>query len=261
MTNLSKFPTRITRIAFAAALTLGAASAHAQLGLGATVGGAVDATGQAIGGAVNATATAAVDTGITAKVKARLATDAVLTGSNISTSTQNGVTVLTGTVASLEAKTAAERLAASTEGVTKVENRLVISASGSTQGNSAGAGASVNANTSVNAETGLDRAGARIDANLEKAEARTEAAAATTKRVVTDSWVTTKVKSQLLADTLTQGSKIAVRTKGKVVFLSGTASSQAEKDQAIALAKQTEGVKRVNAKKLRVSANVDARVN
>jgi hyperosmotically inducible protein len=56
------------------------------------------------------------------------------------------------------------------------------------------------------------------------------------------------VKSKLLADTHTSGLKIDVDTKEKVVTLSGNVKSQAEKAQAVQIARNTEGVKSVNDK-------------
>jgi osmotically-inducible protein OsmY len=56
---------------------------------------------------------------------------------------------------------------------------------------------------------------------------------------------TTAVKSEFLADTTVKGMKIDVDTSNGVVTLNGTASSRAEADRAIMLARNTDGVKRV----------------
>lgn len=71
---------------------------------------------------------------------------------------------------------------------------------------------------------------------------------------VADAWITTKVKSQLLADDQTEGSEIDVDTVEGVVHLSGAIGSQAEIDKAIAIARATEGVKDVDASGLTVSS-------
>ncbi|HEV8232318.1 MAG TPA: BON domain-containing protein [Thermoanaerobaculia bacterium] len=58
----------------------------------------------------------------------------------------------------------------------------------------------------------------------------------------TDAGITTKVKSKLAADDTVKAYQIDVDTKDKVVTLSGNVDSQAAKDQAVALARGTEGV-------------------
>ena len=58
----------------------------------------------------------------------------------------------------------------------------------------------------------------------------------------TDAGITTKVKSKLAADDTVKAYQIDVDTKDKVVTLSGNVDNQAAKDQAVALARSTEGV-------------------
>lgn len=58
----------------------------------------------------------------------------------------------------------------------------------------------------------------------------------------TDAGVTTKVKSKFASDDVVKAYQIDVDTKDKVVTLSGNVDSQAAKDQAVALARGTEGV-------------------
>jgi ribosomal protein L12E/L44/L45/RPP1/RPP2 len=61
-----------------------------------------------------------------------------------------------------------------------------------------------------------------------------------------DAGITTKVKAKLEADrSVTSSSTIQVDTRQKVVTLTGTAGSPAEKQHVVQLAKQTEGVKDV----------------
>ncbi len=71
---------------------------------------------------------------------------------------------------------------------------------------------------------------------------------------VTDSWITTKVKSDLLASSNVPGTEVKVETVNGVVSLSGTVASQAEKDKAVMEAKGIKGVKRVDATQLKVNA-------
>ena len=56
--------------------------------------------------------------------------------------------------------------------------------------------------------------------------AKKPAAEAASAQPVDDTWITTKVKSSLLADTAVAGTKIDVDTVNGVVYLTGTASTQ-----------------------------------
>lgn len=67
------------------------------------------------------------------------------------------------------------------------------------------------------------------------------------KDAVSDTWITTKVKSTLLAEDATPGMEIEVETKDGVVSLSGTVATEAEKEAAIAKAKGIKGVREVSA--------------
>ncbi len=65
--------------------------------------------------------------------------------------------------------------------------------------------------------------------------------------IVKDSVITTKIKAKLAADHPGSMMHIKVETdKDGVVWLSGTANTQAEIDQAVAIARNTEHVKSVN---------------
>lgn len=64
---------------------------------------------------------------------------------------------------------------------------------------------------------------------------------------VSDTWITTKVKSALLVDDSTPGMDINVETKDGVVSLSGTVATEAEREMAITKAKQIQGVREVMA--------------
>jgi hyperosmotically inducible protein len=58
----------------------------------------------------------------------------------------------------------------------------------------------------------------------------------------TDAGITTKVKSKLAADDTVKAYQIDVDTRDKVVTLSGNVDNPAAKDQAVAIARGTEGV-------------------
>lgn len=64
---------------------------------------------------------------------------------------------------------------------------------------------------------------------------------------VKDSVITTKIKTKLASEHLGSAAHIKVDTdKNGIVWLSGTANSQEEVNQAVAIARNTEGVKSVN---------------
>ena len=70
---------------------------------------------------------------------------------------------------------------------------------------------------------------------------------------VKDSVITTKIKTKLAAEHLASAKHIKVDTDmNGVVWMTGTANSQDEVDKAIAIARDTEGVKSVNSDHLKV---------
>lgn len=70
---------------------------------------------------------------------------------------------------------------------------------------------------------------------------------------VTDTWITTKVKSDLLVSESTPGRDIKVETVNGVVTLSGTVATKQEHDDAIAKTKMIKGVTSVNSSGLKVA--------
>lgn len=70
------------------------------------------------------------DAALTAKVKTRLVADARVGALTIDVGGQNGIVTLKGSVEDEEAKTAAEEVARTTEGVTDVVNMITIGTGG-----------------------------------------------------------------------------------------------------------------------------------
>jgi hyperosmotically inducible protein len=64
----------------------------------------------------------------------------------------------------------------------------------------------------------------------------------TTKREVTDSWITSKVKEEFMADSMVKGRKIHVSTRNHAVTLAGHVQSAEEQDRAVSLASSIDGV-------------------
>jgi hyperosmotically inducible protein len=74
------------------------------------------------------------------------------------------------------------------------------------------------------------------------------------KEPVTDTWITTKVKADLLATKDVSGTDIKVETVNGTVKLSGTVESKAQHDKAVSVTKMIDGVKKVDASGLKVSS-------
>jgi hyperosmotically inducible protein len=75
---------------------------------------------------------------------------------------------------------------------------------------------------------------------------------ASSQQPVEDSWITTKVKADLLVDDQTKGLDINVSTTNGVVTLAGRLDSVAQVDKAVSIARGIKGVKSVDATTLTV---------
>jgi hyperosmotically inducible periplasmic protein len=155
------------------------------------------------------------DAAITTKVKASYLGEDRLKGSHVKVTTTNGVVTLRGSALNADAKAAAEELAHNVDGVRSVDDELTTPAS---------------------------------NGSMHKA-------VATTERAGSDSWITTKVKSEILADSVSKGFKVSVKTVNGVVMLHGTLAN----DDAIAhvkdLAQKVQGVKSVDTTQLKSAAS------
>ena len=163
------------------------------------------------------------DATITASVKTKLLADERTKGFDINVDTRQGRVILSGGADSATAKQAATELATHVDGVVSVDNQLVVAAPG-TQ--------------------------ARQAANTATASGEVRAAASDTGEVIDDAWITTKVKSQLVADSDVPGTDISVETKNNVVHLRGVVETTQARAEAIRIAETTEGVRGVEAKDL-----------
>jgi hyperosmotically inducible protein len=98
-------------------------------------------------------------------------------------------------------------------------------------------------------------------ASAQTATEKTKQAVKDTGENITDAAITTAVKTKLLADTKVGGLKIDVDTNDHVVTLTGPVNSAAEKAEAIRLAKNTTGVKRVVSKLVIETAGTTGKVD
>lgn len=165
------------------------------------------------------------DAAITAEVKAKLLADERTQGFDINVDTRNGVVTLRGGADSAEAKRIAGQLAGEAQGVVLIQNELVV------------------------AEPGTEQ---RQDANTATLSGEARELADETGDGVDEAWITSKVKTQLLADAEVKGTWINVETEGDVVTLTGTAETVEARARAIAIARGTKGVRAVVADQLLV---------
>lgn len=92
-----------------------------------------------------------------------------------------------------------------------------------------------------------------VDNNL-RTPGTTEASMKT-KEASSDTWITTKVKSQLLADSVSKGTEIKVETTKGVVSLTGILPTKDAVKHAKDIAAKVEGVKSVDTTALYIAAN------
>ncbi len=160
---------------------------------------------------------AVTDTALTGSAKAKLMATDGLGRSHIHVTTENGTATLTGTASSAQAKSIAENAVRSVDGIKDVDNRLTLQAS---------------SQRTVSSH-------ARQDTHK-------------TERVVSDSWITTKVKSELLTSNVSQGVDVSVKTTRGTVTLTGEMASQSAIDNVRRIAEHVNGVKHVDVSALTI---------
>jgi hypothetical protein len=74
---------------------------------------------------------------------------------------------------------------------------------------------------------------------------RVAAGASTAERAVADASLTTKIKSKMALDDYVKAIDIDVDTRGTIVTLTGRVGSETERQRALQLARETEGVTEV----------------
>jgi osmotically-inducible protein OsmY len=159
------------------------------------------------------------DATLTATIKSKLLWNSVTEGLNIEVSANQGVVTLKGQAKDADAKQLAGSLASNTDGVTEVNNLISVSAR-----------------------------------DTQAIKEQNEAAANSVKEELSDTWITSKVKSSLIYSRTLDGLNIKVQTKDGVVSLDGVVANYAEKELAVEIARNIRGVKGVDADTLRVVA-------
>jgi osmotically-inducible protein OsmY len=162
----------------------------------------------------------------------------------------DGVTTLKGDVASKGEKEQAATLARSL-GAARVEDKIDVDVGRAKDQVDDSAKAKKQA-----VEQRADREKEHIDqqatakkAQLEKREAATHETSGGTVGAVEGSFITTKIKSKFVGDSLLKGSDIKVDTGNDgTVTLSGTAPSRTARQHAVDVARSTDGVRHVTDK-------------
>lgn len=154
------------------------------------------------------------DTTITAAVKSKLAWSKYASAMTTTVDTKNGIVTLLGTADTEASKDLVGRLARNTRGVVGVNNKLTVGSAAPTVSE-------------------------KVEDSVSEAE-----------RKISDSWITTKVKSTFMYSTNVTGSEIDVSTSGGIVTLTGKLDSGPERELAIEMAKNVRGVRGVESKGL-----------
>lgn len=153
------------------------------------------------------------DVSISAAIRSKLQWSKLTDEKTIDVKTTKGSVLLSGTASTGKAKIMASRLAAGTHGVTSVTNNILVS--------------------NVAATTGMAKSSTLDVGNN-----------------ISDTWITTKVKSTFLYSRNVAGNDIDVSTTAGIVTLKGRLESGAERALAIELAQNVRGVKNVQANEL-----------
>lgn len=168
------------------------------------------------------------DAWITSQIHAKFFLDPDIKGLAINVDTTGGVVTLRGDVHSAAARSQALAKARSTEGVTRVVDKLRV-----TPGD-----------RPMTAEI-RDKAVAALPRNTDEAKGQAKTAAARVGKEISDTWITTQVQAMYFLDRDIKGTQIGVTTSGGVVTLSGSVGRDEIRKKAVADARSIDGVKRV----------------
>ncbi len=86
------------------------------------------------------------------------------------------------------------------------------------------------------------------------ANAPVSATVKSSERVASDSWITTKVKSEIMSSSVAKGFKVHVKTLHGAVTLKGKLASRESVDEVKAIVEKVAGVKSVDASSLTIAA-------
>jgi len=175
------------------------------------------------------------DAGITASVKSRLIGDDQIKAAEINVDTNNRAVTLSGRVRTSQEESRAVALAQETKGVTQVINHLTVAPEEivPTTGYEQGAPGTLTEKTKEGAE--------KTKEGAQKVGEKTKEGLSKTGEVITDAWITTRIKSRFVGEDPLKDSDINVDTNNHVVTLKGTVMTATGRARAVELAQTTDG--------------------
>lgn len=174
--------------------------------------------------------------------------DAKLSARKLDVAVDHGVATISGDVLTAAEKARAEKLA-HVPGVTSVKSELKINPDTRSVAEKATTAAKAGTEKAANKTAeGLGTAADKTSEAAGTAADKTKEAASKTADAASDTWVTTKVKTKIVRDKALKGSSIEVSTNNGIVTLTGTVTTDAQRQHAIAVAKTIKGVKDVEDK-------------
>lgn len=166
------------------------------------------------------------DSWLTTKIQAQYFADDDIKARHINVSTRDGVVTLTGFVDDEPQRELAMQIARTTDGVRQVKDGLAL------------------ARQSHDREA-VATSGTRPATPDATTEAGNSANAPSPPSAPNDALITARVQSKFFVDDRVKGRRIDVDTRNGVVTLSGQVADEAERAQALLLARTTDGVARV----------------
>ena len=188
-------------------------------------------------GLVFTAACSQTDAGITTAVKTKMASDDTVKASEINVDTHNHVVTLNGTVGSQAQKERAVMIARNTKGVSNVVDDLTVGpAPAATSGGYEQKIEDTAHDAKVKTEDAAHDAKVKAEEYGHDAKVKSESAADKTGEVITDSAITTDLKTKYLAEPGVPGIDIHVETNDGVVTLTGNVKTKAEMTKAMSIA-------------------------
>ena len=181
------------------------------------------------------------------RIEKRIAADPMLKKYDIKVVVDGGVATLSGSVAT-EADRTKAAADAKMAGITRVDNQLLVEPDAGTRGVKGTAG-KVGEKAKEGAGKTKEGAGKVYDKTKEgggKVYDKTKEGAQKAGEEITDGWITTRIKTKFVGEDALKDSDVHVSTDDHVVTLTGTVMSAAGRAKAVALAKEVEGVRRVD---------------
>lgn len=180
------------------------------------------------------------DTGISTKVKARLAADSETSAIKIGVDTVNKVVTLSGVVPTEREKAKAEQIARNTDGVTQVVNNITINPNTIGATNVEQKAREAANQVEEKARDAANKVEEKARAAAGKVEEKAREAAGT---VASDATILTKIKAKFLTEGIT-GTNVDV-VNGNVT-IKGEMETEGKRTLAADIARSTAGVKNVN---------------